>query len=197
MVQEYQRHLGDVKPLGLFGFSVSTLVLSFSNAAVINRSSSAAIVLSLALFFGGLIQLKSWIEWIETVVYDSRYPIIMPSIFFGWCIVAGRGAAPPADAGTSSLFLFLWGLVTVGLWLGMLRKSLVSQWLFVSLAILYFLLAIASLLTQVKATGAGDVMLRIAGYFGITVGVTALYLALAELNKWPQLNIIPAAGEAP
>jgi uncharacterized protein len=45
--------IADPAPLGLLGFGFTTLVLSFANAGVIKIADGAAIVLSLAIFYGG------------------------------------------------------------------------------------------------------------------------------------------------
>ncbi|MGC1723234.1 MAG: acetate uptake transporter, partial [Isosphaeraceae bacterium] len=51
--------LGDPGPLGLAGFALTTFVLSALNAEIIvpNASQNHAVVIGLAIFYGGLAQL--------------------------------------------------------------------------------------------------------------------------------------------
>jgi succinate-acetate transporter protein len=71
-------------------------------------------------------------------------------------------------------YLFMWGVFTFFMWLGTFGKSRVLQFVFLSLWILFFLLAIRD--------WSGSVMIgTIAGYEGIICGASAIYLAMAEV----------------
>lgn len=49
-------HIADPGPLGLAGFAMTTFVLSIFNAGLVTTSGLVAVVLPLALFYGGLAQ---------------------------------------------------------------------------------------------------------------------------------------------
>jgi succinate-acetate transporter protein len=71
-------------------------------------------------------------------------------------------------------YLFMWGVFTFFMWLGTFGKSRVLQFVFLSLWILFFLLAIRD--------WSGSALIgTIAGYEGIICGMSAIYLAMAEV----------------
>ncbi|MBV8349417.1 MAG: hypothetical protein JOZ49_18415 [Mycolicibacterium sp.] len=49
-------YIADPGPLGLAGFAMTTFVLSIFNAGLVTTSGLVAVVLPLALFYGGLAQ---------------------------------------------------------------------------------------------------------------------------------------------
>jgi succinate-acetate transporter protein len=68
----------------------------------------------------------------------------------------------------------MWGLFTFMMWLGTWNKNKVLQFVFCSLWILFFLLAIRNW------TGS-SLIGTIAGWEGIICGFSAIYLAMAEV----------------
>src|SRR4030067_319584 len=82
-------------------------------------------------------------------------------------------------------YFFMWGLFTLGMLLGTLKKNQALQFVFASLTVLFFLL-VARELTQ-DATIA-----TLVGYEGIICGLRAIYLAIAEvLNETYGKTILP------
>jgi succinate-acetate transporter protein len=79
--------------------------------------------------------------------------------------------APPAAVGA---YLVLWGVFTAGMSVATIKKNIVLQTVFVSLTILFFLLAISDF------TGSA-ILRRVAGYEGLFCGASAIYLAFAEI----------------
>ncbi len=71
-------------------------------------------------------------------------------------------------------FLALWGVFTLFMFIGTLRTNRAMQVVFLLLAILFFMLAIADY------TANADLK-EIAGYVGIATGMAALYLAMAQV----------------
>ena len=71
-------------------------------------------------------------------------------------------------------FLFLWGVFTFLMWIGTWDKNKVLQFVFLSLWILFFLLALRDW------TGNANIGI-IAGYEGLLCGGSAIYLAMAEV----------------
>jgi succinate-acetate transporter protein len=94
----------------------------------------------------------------------------------------GWGIAP--DTNSIAIFL-IWGLFTVGIFIGTLKLSRALQFFFLTLAILFFLLT-ASVLT-------GNLTITIiAGYEGIICGASGVYVGLAEvLNDLYDSKIFP------
>ena len=96
---------------------------------------------------------------------------------------------PAVPAGFMGWYLFLWGVFTFFMWFGAWGKNRVIQYVFLSLTVLYCLLAAA------EWTGSSALGI-IAGWEGITCGAAALYLAMAEMiNETHGRNVLPI-GEA-
>ena len=95
----------------------------------------------------------------------------------------GWGIAP--DANSISIFYFIWGLFTVGIFIGTLKLSRFIQFFFLTLAILFFLL------TASVYTGNPTITL-IAGYIGVLCGASGIYIGLAEvLNDLYDKKVLP------
>jgi succinate-acetate transporter protein len=75
-------------------------------------------------------------------------------------------------------YLAVWGLFTLGMFVGTLRLNTALKVIFSTLTILFFLLAAHKAL---DAKPLGEQLGRIAGYEGIFCGASAFYAALAQV----------------
>lgn len=95
----------------------------------------------------------------------------------------GWGIAP--DTNSIAIFYFIWGLFTVGIFIGTLKLSRIVQAFFLTLAILFFLL------TAYTLTGNLTIAL-IAGWEGVLCGAIGVYIGLAEvLNDLYNSKVLP------
>jgi len=79
----------------------------------------------------------------------------------------------------------MWGLFTFVMFFGTLKTNRALQFVFLSLAVLFFLL------TARELTGSTNIGI-IAGYEGIICGFSAVYTALAEvLNEVYEKTVLP------
>ena len=79
----------------------------------------------------------------------------------------------PSD-GSMAAYLFMWGLFTAMMFLGTLRLNRGLQCVFLTLTVLFWLLALADI--------AGSSAIRIiAGFEGVFCGLSAIYVAVAEV----------------
>ena len=85
-------------------------------------------------------------------------------------------------------YLFFWGVFTFFMWLGTFGKNRTLQFVFLSLWILFFLLAARD---WFEMPGLGI----FAGYEGLLCGGSAVYLAMAEVLKETQGKTILPFGE--
>jgi succinate-acetate transporter protein len=99
------------------------------------------------------------IYWISDILI-----LIFPK--FGW----GETSDPTSIA----IFYLIWGLFTVGIFIGTLKLSRIIQFFFGTLAILFFLLT-ASVLTG------NFTITLLSGIVGILCGVSGVYIGLAEV----------------
>jgi succinate-acetate transporter protein len=98
--------------------------------------------------------------------------------------VAGLTAINAPTHEALAAYFFMWGLFTFGMLLGTLKKNRALQFVFASLTVL-FLLLVARELTQ-------DATCSVGCYEGVICGLSAVYLAIAEvLNETYGKTILP------
>ncbi|MGE5396136.1 MAG: acetate uptake transporter [Chitinophagales bacterium] len=172
--------------LGLMGFGMTTVLLNIHNAGFFGLNT---MILAMGIFMGGLAQVIAGImEWKKNNTFGTTaftsYGLFWLSLVVIWLFPqAGEAAAP--TAGAMAAYFFMWGLFTLVMFFGTLRVNKALQFVFGSLALLFFLL------TAVKATGNAS-LAHFTGYEGIICGLSAIYTALAQvLNEvygkvvWP------------
>jgi succinate-acetate transporter protein len=95
----------------------------------------------------------------------------------------GWGIAP--DTNSIAIFYLIWGIFTVGIFIGTLKLSRALQFFFLTLAILFFLLTASVLTGNLTVT-------IIAGYEGIICGASGVYVGLGGvLNDLYDRKIFP------
>jgi succinate-acetate transporter protein len=182
--------LANPAALGLIAFGLTTVLLNISNAGFYSLNS---MILAMGLAYGGLAQI---IVGAMEFKKGNTFGLVAFSSygFFWWSFVAllvlphltGIGSAL-IEPQSVAAYLFMWGVFTFVMFFGTLKANRALQFVFMSLAILFFLL------TAYWQTGAGNAdLLKIAGYEGIICGMSAVYLGLAEvLNEANGRTILP------
>lgn len=173
-------------PLGLMGFGMTTVLLNLHNAGLYDLG---AMILAMGIFYGGLGQIIAGVmEWKKgntfgTTAFTS-YGLFWLTLV-GLLILPKMGLAQAPAAAAMAAYLFMWGLFTAVLFIGTLKLTRSLQVIFLSLAVLFFLLALGDL------TGS-TVISRIAGFEGIFCGLSAVYAALAQvLNEVYGRTVLP------
>ncbi|HJB24321.1 MAG TPA: acetate uptake transporter [Candidatus Jeotgalibaca pullicola] len=173
-------------PLGLLGFGMTTVLLNIHNAGFFPMD---AMILAMGVFFGGFAQVIAGI--MEFKKNNTFGTTAFTSYGFFWLSLVGLNILPIMGLGEvpSSLsmaaYLFMWGIFTLGMFIGTLRISRALQVVFGTLAVLFFLLAIGNFT-------ASTIILTIAGYEGIFCGFSAIYAALAQvLNELYGKTVLP------
>ena len=172
-VVEITERICNPAPLGLAAFGLTTLVLNAFNAGLVDKTSEG-LVWPLGIFFGGLAQFAAG-------MWEAKKNNTFGFTAFGafgafWMFLAltkilqSTEAIEPVQPEGSSLFLVSWGLYTAYMTVGTLKISRALQAVFVTLTILFFLLAI----------GAHDeTWEKVAGWEGMVCAGTALYASFA------------------
>jgi succinate-acetate transporter protein len=186
-------------PLGLLGFGVTTVLLNFVHNAQLGPLD--AMILAMGIAYGGLAQVIAGImeykkgNTFGTVAFTS-YGLfwwsfvtlnLLPKITFF------NGLNAPSYEAQMAYF-FMWGLFTLAMFFGTLKANRALQFVFISLAILFFLLAAKSALLAYTAATLADleIFTRIIGVEGIICGLSAVYLAIAEvLNEAHGKTVLP------
>lgn len=169
--------LANPAPLGLLGFGLTTVLLNLSNAGLYT---STSMILAMGLAYGGLAQIIAGAMEFKkgntfgTVAFSSYG-------FFWWSLVfllilpdLGLATSSFTEANAMAAYFFMWGLFTFVMFFGTLKANRAIQFVFMSLAILFFLLTASNL--------SGDAtLLKITGWEGVISGLSAVYLGLAEV----------------
>ena len=173
-------------PLGLMGFGMTTVLLNLHNAGLFALGS---MILAMGIFYGGLAQIIAGsMEWKKgntfgTVAFTS-YGLFWLTLV-GLIVFPAMGIAEPVSTGGMVSYLAMWGIFTGMMFFGTLKANRAIQFVFLSLTILFFLLAIAD------ATGS-QTLKTIAGIEGIICGFSAIYTAIAEiLNETYGRTVLP------
>src|SRR5437660_6503585 len=169
-------------PLGLSAFALTTFVLSSSNAGFLFSKAEGAtlIVVGLAIFYGGILQLIAGIQEFRAGNTFGATAFCSYGGFwlaFGAILIPGFGiaAAYPksADLHTAlGYFLLGWTIFTGLMFLGTLRSNIALILVFGVLFLTFLALAIGEL-------GGGSTFGTIGGWLGIVTALLAWYTALA------------------
>lgn len=162
-------------PLGLLGFGITTVLLNIHNAGFYPMNS---MILAMGIAYGGIAQiLASWMEYKKGntfgMVAFGSYGLFWWS-FVLILLLPKLGLATAPDPVALASYLFMWGLFTLVMFIGTLKHNRGLQVVFISLAVLFFLLTAAEL------TG-NPTLTIIAGYEGIFTGLSAVYVGLATV----------------
>lgn len=173
-------------PLGLLAFGMTTVLLNIHNAGFYELNS---VILAMGIFYGGIAQIiAGMMEWKKNNTFGLTAFV---SYGFFWLTLVGLLVMPKLGwiekPSTDAMvcYLSMWGIFTLMMFIGTLKLSRSLQFVFGSLTVLFFLLAISD------ATG-NETLKQIAGYEGIICGASAIYAGMAQvLNEvygktiWP------------
>jgi uncharacterized protein len=180
--------LANPAPLGLMGFGMTTVLLNLFNAGVIGTS-GLGMIFAMGVFYGGIAQVIAGImEFKKGNTFG--FTAFISYGFFWIALVAFKLLAKwskigPVDSASAGFFLSIWGLFTLYMFIGTLRKNRALQVVFGSLTILFFILAAGDFSENKTIT-------KIAGWEGLLCGFSAIYLACAEiLNESFGREIVP------
>lgn len=171
-------------PLGLSAFALSTFVLSLINAGAMGVSNDSVVV-GLAMFYGGLVQLLTGM-W--EMALENTFGALALGSFGGFWLSFGAISIPWFNIAASyddpveldnavGFYLIGWSIFTFMLTLCTMKSTLAFFSLFFLLAVTFLLLGIGKLGKSHGSTVAGGVV-------GVIVAFIAWYNAYAGLaNK--------------
>jgi len=196
-------------PLGLLGFGMTTVLLNFVHNARLGPVDG--MILGMGIFYGGLAQIIAGVleykkgNTFGTTAFTSYGLFWLSFVALNWLGTANVaahyvwpffGSVTPWSVSQEAFaaYFFMWGLFTFIMFFGTLKTNRALQFVFLSLAVLFFLLAAKSaLLAYTSFTSADlEIFTRIIGIEGIICGLSAFYLALAEiLNEAHGKTVLP------
>jgi uncharacterized protein len=166
---------GNPAPLGLAAFGMTTVLLNLHNAGLFGLGT---MILAMGIFYGGIAQVIAGIfEWKKGNTFGM---IAFTSFGLFWIslvallVMPALGMGEGPDNAAMIAYFIIWGIFTLGLFFGTLKANRALQFIFATLVILFFLLAIRDI------TG-NAVIGTIAGIEGIICGLSAVYTAMAIL----------------
>ena len=162
-------------PLGLLGFGLTTIMLSFHNVTLFGNNLA---IVGMAIFYGGLAQfIAGTFEFKKGHTFTGTAFCSYGS--FWWCLVTiwcfpTAFGVPAPDKNAMGTFLLFWSIFTIGMFVGTLKGHLTIKLIFSTLAVTLLLLSIGEY-TEVKGvTIAG-------GAVGLVCGAIAVYTGTAEV----------------
>lgn len=187
--------LANPAPLGLMGFGMTTVLLNIHNAGFF---SLGTMILAMGIWYGGLAQIIAGILEFKKgntfgVTAFTSYGLFWLSFVFLLVLPSMFPAfEKPGDTALAA-YLFFWGLFTGLMFISTLKKPKALQFVFLTLTILFWLLAISHFIGSLSETG--KLIATIAGYEGIICGLSAIYLAMAEVvNETYKKIVLPIGG---
>jgi hypothetical protein len=169
---------------------MTTVLLNIINTGAYGVS---AMILGMGIFYGGLAQIFAGIMEFKkgntfgTTAFTS-YGLFWISLVALWVFpsltfISAGSKAGVTEAGFMAWYFILWGLFTFCMFIGTLKKNTGLQFIFGSLFILFFLLALRDW---------GYISGAWIGYEGIICGLSAFYVAIAEvLNETYGKTVLP------
>ncbi len=175
-------------PLGLLGFGLTTVLLNFHNAGFYELNT---MILAMGIFYGGIAQIiAGMMEWKKNNTFGTTaftsYGLFWLSLV-ALILMPGLGLGTATSKPAFAAYFFMWGLFTFVMFLGTLRLNRALQFVFLSLAILFFLLAARDYFGS-AAIG------TVAGYEGIICGLSAIYTGLAQVINEVYKKIVAPLG---
>lgn len=173
-IEKTQSAFANPAPLGLLGFGMTTVLLNLHNAEIMPLS---VVIISMGFALGGAAQIVAGImEFMKNNVFGATaftaYGFFWWSLIVIWTNPGGKIAA--ADPKSMGFYLLLWGIFTLFMYVGTLKHNKATQVVFLTLTVLFFLLAIGDFTENATIK-------IIAGWVGIICGLSAIYNSLAQV----------------
>lgn len=170
-----ENKLANPAPLGLMGFGMTTILLNIHNAGFFPIGS---MILAMGFFYGGIAQIIAGIMEFKKgntfgLTAFTSYGLFWLTLV-ALIVMPKMGLAEPTSHAFMGWYLFLWGIFTLFMYLGTRNGSPVLRFVFLSLTILFMLLA-------ARDWTGSETIGTIAGFEGIICGASAFYLAMAEV----------------
>ncbi|HWG23766.1 acetate uptake transporter [Actinospica sp.] len=185
--------IADPAPLGLLGFGFTTLMLSLVNSGTFKVAEGAALVLSLALFYGGGAQLLAgmWEFRRGNTLGASAFTTYGAFWLIIWYWFNHYNAAATSNA--VGWFFLGWAIITAIFTLASLKTNHALILVFFFLTLTFLFLAFG----QWQAKGAFNPLndpslTKVGGWLGVVTGLLAWYTAAANVvNASHKRELLP------
>lgn len=168
---EFENPVSNPSPLGLFGFGITTILLSLCNLGIIDLSmvivASAITLGGCAEILAGLFELKYGNTFAGNVFLS--FGLFWLSLVLIWILPEFAGIKA-AEVATIGIYLLIFGVYALLLFISTLKSIVTMKLLFIFVTILFLALGIAYL------TGIA-IFMTIGGIAGVLAGVLGVYMA--------------------
>jgi uncharacterized protein len=177
----------DPGPLGLGAFAMTTFVLSMYNANLINAG-GLLVVLSLALVYGGLVQLLAGMWEFRTgntfgaVAFCSFGAFWISYFVLVRLIIIPKLIAPSAIDNAVAVYLYAWAIFTTYMFVASLRTTGAVALVFLLLAVTFWILAIGNASLS-GGTATTNSTIKLGGWFGLATAAAAWYASFAAVTN--------------
>ena len=183
--------VADPAPLGLAGFAMTTLFVSFGAANIITEAGAGTFVLGAALFYGGLAQLLAgmWEFRRGNTFGATAFSSFGAFWLTYWWIITHLAAGDVHQA--LGLFNLAWAFFTAYMTVAALRTSTAVLGVFVTLTLTFLFLGLGALQAKVGDTSP-DTLTRVGGVIGIITAALAWYASAATvINSTHKRDVLP------
>ncbi|MDR1954843.1 MAG: acetate uptake transporter [Candidatus Methanoplasma sp.] len=187
MVDNVSSHVNSIAnpaPLGLLAFGMTTVLLSLHNLGLFGLDT---MILSMGILYGGLAQVIAGLFEFKKGNTLGATAFTSYGLFWLTFVLINAGLVPGMTPDNVSLgaYFAMWGVLTLFLFIGTLKGTRALQMVFLTLTILFFIVAIKD------ATGISDIA-YVAGAVGSICGGTAMYTAFGDvLNEKYERAVLP------
>ena len=178
-----ENKLANPAPLGLMGFGMTTVLLNIHNAGFFPMDVN---ILAMGLLYGGIAQVIAGI--MEFKKGNTFGTTAFTSFGFFWMTLVVIIKMGGADRVFLGWYLFMWGLLAFWLWFATFGKHRAIQVVFASVTALFWLLAVGHWFEMPAAFN------NFVGFEGILCGLSAIYLAAAEVLNEDKGRIVLPLG---
>ncbi|EMG2023105.1 TPA: acetate uptake transporter [Klebsiella pneumoniae] len=178
--------LANPAPLGLMGFGMTTILLNLANSGLFAFDVA---ILAMGIFYGGIAQIfAGLLEYKKGNTFGLTAFTSYGSFWLtlvAILLMPKMGLADAPNANFLGMYLGLWGVFTLFMFFGTLKAARMLQFVFLSLTVLFALLAIGHLADN-------EGIVKVAGWVGLICGASAIYLAMGEvLNEQFGRTVLP------
>ena len=177
--------IADPGPLGLAAFALTTFVLSISNAGLV--STAGLTVLSVALFYGGIVQVLAgmW-EFVKGNTFGAVAFTSYGAFWLAfWWLLDNPAVEKAAGSAGVGAFLLAWTIFT-------LYMTLVTHRISGLLFTLFSVLLVTFVFLTIGAFASAPAITHIGGYLGLVTAFVAWYGSFAGVhNGTVKRSVIP------
>ena len=174
--------IADPGPLGLAAFAMTTFVLSVFNANIIGTLALVGVLLPLALFYGGAVQILAGMwefrknNTFGALAFSSYGAFWIALAWYLRYIAPGLPAAREHEA--TGLFLLAWTIFTAYMLLASFRTTMVLSAVFTVLFATFLVLTIGYLAAPPNAN-----VIKAGGWLGLVTALLAWYASAAGVTN--------------